>query len=408
MDAMDKEIVTKPKSKKINYYLNEHLLIPYIHDKLSKPAVRNKIIEGVGNFIDTHMKVLSAPAPMYQMPFGEKEEAFLYEVFDLTPDKLREIFNEMDKETWDGKISKMFVSFMNHTPAKLMVIAMLIDALRNNYEDMVECAEYIYAFIEYPILFHKSWPLGVKEDVMLATLENINGRFTITKTNNVQEWLKHDMDGLLETYQKSLIVGSDDVYTAFMQNCRNWLKSKFKNIANVYYKIDEQNITQHTQVSSFDDGTLNDQTGINSIIMQISTATSNKFTNKEISDSLVRAVSENSGIDKDLVKDYISKIYNTGNNRIPIFVENVINAYFNKYPTEMRLDKTNFISFGLALFRSIANSKNQIYISIKQVLDYWMNDIVDIDAYTSRAATKINYTKAIYNYMIFMIANYNN
>lgn len=401
--------LTETNSKlKLNYYLRDHLQNTYVYDALSKPSIRNKIIEGLGTYIDSHSEALSAAAPMYQMPFGEKEESFLYEAFKITPQEVISIFNDMNEATFDGKMSKMFVSFVKHSPAKVLVTAMLIDALQNGYDDMVECAEYLWAFIEYPLLFHTYWRHGVKKDVMMATLEDLGKRYTITKSKNVQDWLKRDMENLVDSFSDRLKTGADHIYTSFMQNCRNWLKSKFQNIADVYYKHNEANITQHTQVSIFDDGTINDQVGLNTTIMQISTATINKFANKEISDSIIKAVCEYPKVDSELVKNYINKIYSTDNNKIPQFVEAVITAYFTKYPTEMRLEKGQFISFGLMLYRSISTSKKEIYITIREVLDYWMNTICDINSYTNRAATRINYTRAIFNYMIFMISSYNN
>ena len=48
-----------------------------------------------------------------------------------------------------------------------------------------------------------------------------------------------------------------------------------------------------------------------------------------------------------------------------------------------------------------------MYQEMKSIINYWMNDIIDIKQYYQREGTQIAYARAIFNYVIFMINYYN-
>lgn len=403
MEEGDKSAVYKK-----NYYLRDNLQIPYVTKVLAKSANREKLVEFTGRFMDDHTKQLSTSGPVHIFTFGEKETKFLYEMFNVNGNMLVEMYDKMIEEAFYGKISKFISGWVYNAPHKILLTAMLIDAIQHEYEDVVTCCEYLWAFCEYPILYRMFWSTGVKEDVMNYTIEHLNTKFMITKVKNLQELLKYDAHSSVNATMDKLKDGVDNAYTDFMQRMRNQIKNKFKNISKAYYDNDKDNASQHNKASQYDDGSvIADQEGHTTNIAQVVDNTNNKFSTGEVNAKIAAVAANGSQVDTNNLIGYINQIYSTKNNKLYKFIENIITSYFNRNPTDTSVGSAEFVNFGLSLFRSIGTSKDELYQEIKSILDYWMFDIIDIKQFYQRPGTWSGYSRAIFNYMIFMINYYN-
>lgn len=400
---------TEKEVYKINYYLRDNLQIPYISKVLAKKSVQNSIIEFVGSFLDSHSYQLSTSGPVHMFTFDKKEVSVLYDLFKVNDEMLLAMFDKVVEETFYGKLSKVISGWIIHAPHKLLVTSILIDSIQNNYEDMITCCEYIWAFCEYPILLKKFWQVGVKEDVMNYTIEHLSNKYKIKVNNlkNLQQLLKYDAHSAVQSHMERLRTGADHTYTDFMHRIRNQIKNTFKNISKLYYDNIKINASQHVNVSEFDDGSLADQSGYNTNISQSIESTVTKFISNGVNTGIAKIAADGSKIDKDTLIGYLNQIMATKDNKIYKLIESIITAYFKKYPTSTSLNTGEFIDFGISLFRSIATSNDSIYQEIHSILMYWMNDIIEITKFYQRPGTISAYTRGIYNYVIFMINHYN-
>ena len=397
----------KEEVYKINYIFKNDLQLKFIHPVLESNSNRNKLIEFTGRFIDFHAQALSASGPIYHFTFGDKETKFLYELFGIDDKVILEIYEKVIQETYYGKISKFITGWIQNAPHKILLTAILCEAVQHSYEDIIECIAYLWPFSEYPILYRISFPLGVNEDVMNYTIEHLGAKYKIRKVKNLQELLVSDGRAAISHFNEQLMTGQDNVYVDIMQYIRNSIKSKIQNIAEVYYANVEKNASQHTNVVAFDDGNLNDVQGNNVNVAQIIEKITNKFSGGEINKSIVNICANGNQVDKDNLFGFLNSIEKDKNNKFTKFIENIITSYFNKNPSSNSLGTSEFINYGLLMYRSIGNSKEPLFQEIKEILNYWMFTIVKIDELYKRIPTQIAYTRAVYNYYIMMINYYN-
>lgn len=398
----DKEGVFKD-----NYIIRDELQNKFVHNILADENSRDKIIEFTGMFMDEHSAQLSTAGPVYSFTFGDKETSFFYNLFGVTPELMIDIFNKVVAETYFGSISKFFPGWVNNAPHKILITSILIDALQNSYDDIVECCEYIWAFCEYPIVFRDYWKIGVKEDVMAYTMEHLGAKYKFIqkKMKTLKELLKYHAEISVSSQAQRLITGADNTYFDFMQRMRNQIKNSFKNISREYYDNYEKNNTLHKKDNTFDDGKIAEQEGHTTNMSNMVDNTINKFSVDWINNSLIGAAANASQVDKSILTGYINQIFGTKKNRTGEFIEGVITAYFDKYPSAgSNLSKSEFLSFGLALYRSLNSAQ---YNTMRSILDFWMYDIINIKNVYKSPGTIVNYTRAIFNYIIFMIAHYN-
>lgn len=391
---------------KENYYFRDNLQIPIIAPKLAKRMNRDIIIDNVGKFIDAHSAQLLTPGPVYTFTFGDKEVKFLYDIFGLDGEKLLAMYKEMVDVTYGGKISNVYNGLTVHSPHKIMLCAMIADAYQNGYTDILECCEYMFAFTEYPIIYRRFWAVGVKEDVMNYTIEHLGNKYKIREFKNIQALLKYDSTKVVERYEEAFKKGADNTYMDIIYEMRTRIKSKLKNISREYYKNSANNATQHTNVTEFDDGQIADQEGTTGNMVAIINKVTSKFISSGVNKAMVRISAEGSrGVDGTNLEGMINQIYSTKDNKINKFIEDVITAYFVKYPTAWEMSK-EFMVFALSLYRSIGTSKDPTLVDIKNIMSYWMNNIINITSMYSSEGTRINYSRAVFNYMVLTINSY--
>ena len=400
-EAGDKEGVYKE-----NYYLRDNFQKPIIAPVLSKQANRDKIVDFIGQFMDEHSEQLSTSGPVYSFTFGQKEVSFLYELFKTDKNKMLELYDNLIKETYFGSISQFITGWVTNAPHKMLLMGMLVEAVQKNYEDIIECCEYMWAFTEYPIIYGEFWPNRVREDVMNYTIEHLGNKFVIKHMSNLKGLLKYDTTKVVEFFTPLMKEGVDNVYIDFMRRMRKQMYSKIQNIASEYYKNIKDNASQHQNVSQFDDGELADQEGHTTIVARAVEHTIDRITVEEVNGAIIKMAAFK-GIDKGNLSGMIAQINATKNNRIHQFIETVITAYFERNPSSSELGSAEFLNFGLGLYKSISTSKNQLYIKLREIMDYWMFTIIDIRSQYGREATIINYTKAVFNYFVILIAHYN-
>ena len=395
------------KVYRLNFYLKKALMDTFVTPVLSKPSGKDALIDFTGTFIDEHYNALSAPGPIFSFTFGNKQTNELYGLFNLDKEKVYALFKQMIDESYFGTLSQFIDGWVRNAPHKILITAIIMYGIQNKDTDIQDCGEYLLAFTEYPILYRHYWPIGVKEDVMIYTLEHLGKKNIVNRVKNLKELLKYDGHKAVECVYGVLAKGYDHSYVEILRRLRNGINSKFKNISKMYHYYYENQATQHQNVSVFDDGELADQEGQSTNIAQIVDKTIGKFSLKDINQTMIGISANNAEVDKGLLSSFISQIYNTKNNKVPKLVENIITAFFTKNPTETTINSATFLTFGLALYRSIGTSKDPLYSEIKDILNFWMNDIINIREQYKREATIIAYTKAIFNYIILMIKYYN-
>lgn len=392
---------------KENFYFRDNLQKPKITPAMEKEQNRQLVFELVGKFMDEHQTQLSTSGPVYTWVFGEEQVMPIYNMLELTPDDILQLYTNMVAETYNGNISQFITGWVRHAPHKIMLTALLIDALQHGYDDIVECCEFMWAACEYPVYYRKFWKTGVKEETMNHTIEHLGSKFQIKKVSNLKALLSYDAHTSVEYMTDRLKLGDDSVYIDFMYRMQNQIKNKLKNISREYYKTNEAGATQHSKSSTFDDGSQADQEGHTTNVAQVVTTTVNKFATGGINNGIVKVAADYSNVDKDTLAGYINQITNTKNNRLSRLVEDIITAFFFRNPTTTSVGSAEFMNYGLALYRSIGTSKDPLYAEIKDILNFWMNDIIQIQNYYKGPGTIINYTRAIYNYIVIMIVHYN-
>ena len=251
MENMD--YFTEAESDPNSNYLERNLQT-IVDEKMKDPNTLKGILSHIQDYLGRHTDALSAPGPMYDMPFTTKDIQVYYNLFELDSSILISNFNNVIKEAYGGQGN---FDMIKKSPHKLLFVSMLMNALKTNNEDLRKACTFLFAFADYQILFKNSWRYGVKADVMEYTIEHLSNQFKIRQFQNVLGWLYYNANRVIETRYKRLLTRVDIEYFGTIGAVRNILNSAFKNIAEEYYANYKKDATSHTQTDEFDDGQLN-------------------------------------------------------------------------------------------------------------------------------------------------------
>lgn len=391
-----------------HYYLRDNMQLPLVKNKLKEKSVQNQIIEFTGRFIDQNSAKFSTTGPVHIVGFLDKDINFFYDLFGTDKETTVKQMKEMKDIAYGPEVTDNVLINVKNMPHKLLITAILVDAIQNNYEDIIECCTYIFGFIEYPIQYRNFWKLGVKEDVMNYTIENLpSNKFKAKRLNNLLALLKYDVNSSIEFFKEQLAVGKDETYIDFNNRVRNQIRNTFVNIANYYYKNYEENLTLNTLDSHYDDGKIAEYEGQSQIIANSIDRAYNKIMSSNVDPQIVKIISQASEIDPENLKSYLNLIIKDKRNRLEKMIENCIVIYFQKNPEATSVGTGEFLNFGLGLYRSIPGSKDKLYIELRTILDFWMNEIVKIKTLYKGSTTINSYTRGVFNYFIMMINHFN-
>ena len=201
--------------------------------------------------------------------------------------------------------------------------------------------------------------------------------------------------------------GSDKECIRWLQRVRNDQNSMMKKLRNEYEKNYRQGLSVYTTVDNFDDTNFVDTVSNNTAVVDeyankvvLSMITSN------LNLQLVETAAKWAQISVVDCRFYLTKIITKENeSSLNKFIESVLFIYLydEKHKPEEIHSKT-FLSFGIELFRR-TNSNDPNVQNIKSSLDKWAQESGIYDRF-KREASKINYKKSIFWYIVLSIQKF--
>jgi hypothetical protein len=405
---MKQYLMEKPV-KENDHYFRDNLQIPYVTGVMKDNANREKLGEFTVGFVDSHQKELSTVGPVHMFIFGDKEISFLYKMFGITREVLVKIINDMYLTTYNWtNIAE--TNLLLNSPHKALLIAIIVDAIQKNDAEVIRCCEYLFGFTEYPLIYSKFWAgFPIREDIMNYTIDHLGNRFKIKekKIKTLLDLLKYDMNVSVTFWTGALKTGRDHAYVDLVNRIRAQIRGTFAYLKNEYTKNKEKNATQHSQETHDDEGKIVDQTGHISVISDIVDNTYARFVLNPIYLPYVRSSAKANQVDISLFNGFLNQIFTTKDDRLYRLIECVVTSYLNRNPELSTVKGGEFLTFGLKLYRSMATSTDKIYVEINEIMDYWIYELINIKQYSSNRGTQINYRRAVFSYIIWMINHLN-
>lgn len=387
-----------------NSTLLRDFISPFIEDTFKgNPGNVRKFNQLVSNYINRNITKLTTSGPVYLIPFTDNDKAQYYTLFGITEKQLKTTMKEHTKTLGSSKFL-----LLNRNPIFSLFYFVIRYFTIHPDKKSLNSALSIYALSAYPSIYTKYFPNGVIEPVMKYTIDNMTDKFLIKKTNHVFGALVESIQNSYKFLKPYMKEGNDKEVIRFIQRIRNDHNSMFKKIANIYmenYKNGNAVVTTNTM---YDDDTpiidelSNASTEVQNAVLKVYMP----IITNGVDIVRAEASAKMAGVGISDCRFFLTELMTEKNvDELQKMIESILFLYIYEDKKRIRDVRSQyFLAWAASLFKK-TNSKNDNIERINSILNQWSKES-GVDKKYSRIASRINYKKAIFFYIILSIQKY--
>lgn len=389
----------------VNSTMLRDTIYPFVENTFKgNPANVRKFNQLVSNFINRNIEKLTTSGPVYLIPFTDRDKSDYYTLFGINEKEIKKVIKDHTKSLNSAS------NFLLLTQNPIFVLFYFVIRYFTLHQDnkSLNSALSIYALSAYPSIFSKYFPKGVIEPVMRYTIDNLTDKFLIKKSKHVFGVLVESMQRSYKFLKPYMKDASDKEVIRFIQRIRNDHNSLFKKISNMYMQNHKNGYAISTTNTTYDDNT--------PIVDEINNATTEvqnavlKVSMPIIANGVdiirAEASAKMSGIGVSDCRFFLTNIMIDKNiDQLQRMIESILFLYIYEDKKTIRdIRSQYFLAWAASLFKK-TNSKNDNILRINQILNHWAEES-GIYAKFRREASRINYKKALFFYVILSIQKY--
>ena len=382
----------------------KNLVEKRITTTLQEPANDRKYKRFISEFIDRNIEKLTTSGPVYLIVFGDDDQKNYFELFGITKEEIVESMVALTKGTGVQSDFK----YLRQNPIFVILYFCIRYYTKKNDQKGLNSSLSLYSLAVYWSIYTKYFPHGVIEPVMQFTIDNLTDKFLIKKSKHIFGTLVESIQRSYKFHKSRILQGGDDDVVAFIQRIRNDQNSLIKKVANEYMKNYREGNAVRTRNDDYDPD--------NPILDAIENATTavqaqvDKVTLPIITDGVdlvfAEASAKMAGISVADCRLYLLKIIVQKNlNSLQNLIESILFLFiYEEKRTTRDIKSQYFLAWGASLFKK-TNSKDENIKRINTILEKWAEESGIYDRF-KREASRINYKKAIFFYIILSIQKY--
>ena len=383
-------------------FLIRDRIYPTVEKVLSSPEGHRKFSNAVAAFVNRNASKLQAIGPVYLIPFTKNDEANFFEIFGIDEKEVVAIVKEVTSMI-NEKARWMLIT--QHPLYTVLFCAARYYTIKKDSKGLNNVL-IITALAFYPSIFSKYFEYEPDKNVMHYTIDNLSERFTIKKVNTIFSTLTVTIQSAWKYHEKNIIHGADENCTRFIQRVQNDQNSIMRRIANAYYDNKKKGLSIVTQIDSYEDEAIADVENNSNKVESITSKIVIKMIMNGVDLKFCDFASSATSVSRIDLRNYMAKIINDKHSaEIKSFVESLLFLYLYEDKHELReINSKEFVNYALMTFKK-TNSYDKNIQNIKGLLDKWGTEVGIYGKY-NRLATRIDYTKAIYLYILLSIQKY--
>lgn len=381
-----------------------------VDDKLKDPANSKLFSNFVNNFINRNITKLTKSGPCDMIPFTDNDHKALFDIFGFqytidtrpkhnSPNEILDMITQFSKE------ENIKMTFIQNNASQVLLYFVIRHYTVYPDVKMLNAALSIYALCVYPLMFDKYFPYGVLEPFMDYTIDNLTEKFIIKKSNHIFGALLYSIQQSYKFHKNNFKSAYDTKIIAWIERIRNDQNSLMKKIANEYMKNHKEGNAAKEANDKYDGDTpiVDDIENATASVQTISQKVTFPIVENGVDILRAEAAAKMGGVSVSDCRFYLTLIIN--DKQVSIlqrFIEAILFLYlYEEHRTARDIKSRYFLSWSASLFKK-TNSKNQNIATINSILNTWVTETGIMDKY-NREATRINYKKAIFFYIVLCI-----
>lgn len=383
---------------------------PRVDNILSTNAGKQRFNQIVNAFIDRNITKLTKSGPCDMVAFTDRDHKALFDLFGFaytidtrprvtSPNEITALVKEF------SKTEGISLKFFETNPSQVLLYYVIRYFTMNFDQKSLNSALSIYALCVYPLMFHKYFPYGVIEPFMQYTIDNLTDKFIIKKSKHVFGALMQSIQNSYEFHKKNFPKGNDAHMVAWVERIRNDQNSLFKKISNEYNKNYKEGNAARQSNEQFDRDTpiVDEIENATTVVQNLVQKVALPIIESGVDLLRAEAAAKMGGVSVSDCRHFLTNILISKNvTTMQTFIEAILFLYiYEDKKTERDIRSQYFLAWAASLFKK-TNSKNKNINTINTILNEWAEDSGVYKKFI-REASRINYKKAIFYYVILCI-----
>ena len=382
-------------------------IYPLVEESLNSPNMIRNYNKLMAEFIDDRHDSLYAIAPYSRIYYHQEDTDKLFKLLGL---RERDIENII-KDTYYGKM-RNFNPAAAKDPTTIIGLCIIRYFNENNSRDKYKAElelSMIYLSFSgkfYPSIHYGSYPtvqpIEYKHIMDYAINNELSDKYDIRREGSVIGAVKSISNTWINTYSDRLKRFTDEDVTYLVQQLHNRIKSFMTNIAEVYYKIynnQDRYLTYDSDSLDDEDFRLADNDSFK--VERYVEAVSNEIVSKSVDVLLVRTAAGNN-IKIEELRSILEDVINNPDNLIEI--KEVIRLLITEYLLSNPHGTPTDIKFIAESIKATPNTKNPNILKRKEIIEKWLDEnSTNYRKRKSRNATRLAYNRAVLTYFVLYI-----
>lgn len=350
-------------------------------------------------FMDKNSDVLSHNIPSKRLFFYPKDMEYPFILFGISIEEVESTIEKVKK----SKECFGVINQVNFPFNFLMVNLIKYYTLKNDKNGLNVALMYLTLY-QYSALHAKYFPKFLpNEDCMQFTYNRVSDKYYFRKYQSVFKAIFATTVNNHSTMDKLLKSKNDMDILKYLLSLRNRLNNQMKSFVGEYIQDFNSKNYLKLQADSRDEENYYETTNLSAEVTQLVNKSFNKFSTSRIDPKLLRVSCQIAKAEQSVMKNALENIKDNEMNNVRILILSIIQMYlYNDKNNINEIGSQKFVTYMISAY-SKSNSKNEISLSIKKTLDLFLNQYCKRYADTEREATKVNYRKALFIYMVLLV-----
>ena len=255
----------------------------------------------------------------------------------------------------------------------------------------------------YSSLQFKYFPYESNENIMRYMVNSLDKKFILYKEGTMMKTLIHFIKTNHNTYKHYLTNGTDRELAEYFINLRTRLNGMVKKLTEHYHITKDKKLYLNQSSDFYDDDSLVDKESDSGRILSIADLATEKFVSSSNSHKILSIVNRLSDVNKTNLSHALNDIRENESTDVVTIFRNILELFVDENDAQVSdIRSKQFTNFCLGVYQR-SNTKDVRVDEIKDILDKFLSKYSSSYKATNREATKSNFRKAIYVYLVLFI-----
>jgi hypothetical protein len=379
-------------------------LIPLIRPHATD-AMR-QIVSFIISYIDKHSDSLIITGPYKRIIFVEARDGDpLFTFLKLNKSDITKIIKK------SPFIKSSFKTLNN--PFFFLLTSLAILYGEDTKSKQSQDAKY-FTMLYMAIRFYSSrqghiFPYEANKEIMDYTINNISNKFIFKIKGNVLNVLKHialTNDEKVGTLLRKQHL--DKYFKYYITNISSRINGVLDNIRDVYMKNNEAKnyLTNADERYNDEKKTLVELDNVSTTIHSYTDSVYSKLKTNPIDETILEGVCHYTNLNMTTVRYSLESILKYETESVRNLITCTLQSYIIVNKNKAETVKSRYFVIRCLKTYRISNTNDTIDLKIKEILDMWMKKYAEFYYRSNRIATRVNFRKALFFYIVSAITQY--